>query len=250
MITIILAGGLGKRMNSTLPKVLHKIGDKPMIYYVIQNALAIGSIRILIVVGKYKNHIKTEIDSLFPDTSSWLEYIDQETPLGTGHAIQCAVPYLLKNQLPLDTNILILSGDVPLITEKTLEQLCAYPNTILITKLEQPKGCGRIIFAKDKIVKIIEEKDCSEEERQIEHVNCGIYNITVKTLLDTVPYILNQNKANEFYLTDFVDLAIEKKIELNYFELLEADQYQVININTEADLVKANEILFVKQEFR
>lgn len=247
MLTIILAGGLGKRMNSTFPKVLHRINDKPMIYYVINSALNNGSQHILIIVGKYKDRIKEDIDYFFPDNKNNIEYIDQDPPLGTGHAIQCAVPYLLKNQIPLNTNILILSGDVPLITEKTLEQLCSYPNTLLITKLEEPKGCGRIIFAKDKIVKIIEEKDCTEEERQIQYVNCGIYNITMKTLLDTVPFISNQNKANEFYLTDFVDLAIEKNIELKYYDLAPDDQYQVININTPADLVRANEILFVKQ---
>ena len=247
MITIILAGGLGKRMKSSLPKVLHKVNDKPMIYHVIRNALYLGSTKILIIVGKYRAMIQKEIAHFFPDNNYIIEYINQEPPLGTGHAIQCAVPYLLRNQVPLDTNVLILSGDVPLITETTLVQLCANPNTLLITKLEEPKGCGRIIFAKDKIVKIIEEKDCTEEERQIQYVNCGIYNITVKTLLETVPFILNQNKANEFYLTDFVDLAIEKKIELNYYDLSISDQYQVININTEQDLVRANEILFVKQ---
>jgi len=249
MITIILAGGLGSRMKSLLPKVLHIINDYPMIYYVIQNALHLGSTKILIVVGKYKSMIKEYIDKYFPKNEK-IEYITQELPNGTGHAIQCCISYFINNKVPPSENILILSGDVPLITVKTLKHLMEIPNTLLITKTDTPFGCGRIILDdEDKIVKIIEEKDCTEKERQIQYINCGIYNITVQTLLDTVPYIKNLNKVSEYYLTDFVDLAWAKNIDLHYCELPPQDLYQVININTIEELVRANEIIFTKNAF-
>jgi bifunctional N-acetylglucosamine-1-phosphate-uridyltransferase/glucosamine-1-phosphate-acetyltransferase GlmU-like protein len=246
MITIILAGGLGSRMKSLLPKVLHIVDEYPMIYYVIQNAIQLGSTKILIVVGKYKNIIKEYIDKYFPNTDI-IEYIFQETACGTGHAIQCCISYFEINNIPKSTNVLVLSGDVPLITIQTLQRLLIKPNTLLITNTENPFGCGRIIFDdEDKIVKIIEEKDCNERERQIQYINCGIYNITVNTLLNTVPYIKNLNKSSEYYLTDFVDLAITNHIDLYYYELPKPDLYQVININTTEDLVKANELFYTR----
>ena len=238
MITIILAGGLGKRMNSLLPKVLHIINEFPMIYYVIQNALKIGSTKILIVVGKYKNIIKECIDKYYVNTC--IEYIDQEYPNGTGHAIQCCIPYIISNNIPKTENILILSGDVPLIKENTLVKLLEYSNILLITKTENPFGNGRIIFKDNKIVKIIEEKDCTNIEKQIQYINCGIYNITVDTLINTVPFIQNINQSFEYYLTDFIDLAVKKGIELNYYELPKTESYQISNINTMEDLINAN----------
>jgi bifunctional N-acetylglucosamine-1-phosphate-uridyltransferase/glucosamine-1-phosphate-acetyltransferase GlmU-like protein len=247
MITIILAGGLGKRMNSLLPKVLHIINDYPMIYYIIQNALRIGSDKILIVVGKYKQIIKENIDKYFADVDR-IEYIDQECPNGTGHAVQCCNSFItqlyVQNIISRHDNILILSGDVPLINAHTLVQLLEQPNTLLITKSENPFGNGRIIFKDDKIAKIVEEKDCTNLERQIQYINCGIYNITVRTFFDTIPFIQNMNKASEFYLTDFVELAVNKGIELNYYELPKNEAYQVMNINTMDELVHANAVIY------
>ena len=241
MITIILAGGLGSRMNSLLPKVLHIVDDKPMIYYAIHNAKTIGSTKILLVVGKYKRMIKENVDKYFVDTDM-IEYIDQEVPNGTGHAIQCCVPYLTNHNIPKNTNILILSGDVPLIWAETLEKLLTQPNSLLITKSKKPFGNGRIIFKDDNIIKIVEEKDCTEEERKIPFINCGIYNITLQTLLSTVPFIQNENKVTEYYLTDFVDLAVNQNIKLNYYELPYEESFQITNINTIEDLVNVNEL--------
>ena len=247
MITIILAGGLGKRMNSLLPKVLHIVNDFPMIYYIIKNAIMIGSDKILIVVGKYKQMIKTCVDKYF-DNIDIIEYIDQECPNGTGHAVQCCNTFItrlfIQNIISQTDNILILSGDVPLIKVKTLVQLLERPNTILLTKSETPFGNGRIIFEDGKIAKIVEEKDCTEIERQIQYINCGIYNITVRTFFDTIPFIQNANKASEYYLTDIVDLSVKKGFELNYYELPKSEAYQVMNINTMEELVRANDTIY------
>ncbi len=251
-----MAGGIGSRMKSALPKILHIIDDKPMIYYIVLTAIHIGSSKIMIVVGKYKDVIKHQIDKYFPCYKDTFDYIDQEIPNGTGHAIQCCIPVCEKYEIHKTDNILILSGDVPLIKAQTLEQLLATPNSLLITKMENPFGNGRIIFLDDKIIKkddkiikIVEEKDCNEVQRKIQYVNCGIYNITYETLIATVPFIKNANKASEFYLTDFVEMAVKQDIILNHYELPESDQYQILNINTIEDLVKANEIIFTMNNF-
>ena len=259
MIVIILAGGLGKRMHSSLPKVLHIINNKPMIYYAIRNAISIGATKILIVVGKHKDIIKSKIDEYFqtPATmllnvsgslqnNSKIVYIDQPEPLGTGHAIKCCMDYLITSQIPADMNILILSGDVPLIKMSTIESLLLKPNSILITETDTPKGCGRIIFNPDlTIKKIIEEKDCSDFERHIQFINCGVYNVTMYTLLNTIPHIKNNNKSAEYYLTDFVEIAQVDNIKLNHYILPTVQQYQISNINTMDDLVRANELLLI-----
>jgi len=249
LITIIMAGGLGKRMNSPIPKVLHLVKDKPMIYYVIQKALEINSTHILIIVGKYKDLIQKEIESLFSATDySRIVYIDQPEVLineelkvqGTGDAIKCCIPFLVSNNINPESNVIILSGDVPLIEKDTIENLLLKQNTLLITSLEHPTGCGRIIFSEDRqhILKIVEEKDCTEEERNIKHVNCGIYNLTAKNIIEYIPLIKNENKNQEYYLTDIVELIANPK--LNYYELPLEKQSQIININTKEELDNVN----------
>lgn len=248
-ITIIMAGGLGKRMKSPIPKVLQLVKDKPMIYYVIQKALEINSEHVLIIVGKYKDMIQKEIESLFSANEySRIVYINQPEVLindelkvqGTGDAIKCCIPFLTSNNINSDTNVIILSGDVPLIEKETIENLLLQQNTLLITSLENPTGCGRIIFSEDQknIIKIIEEKDCTEEERQIKYVNCGIYNLTVKNIIEYIPLIKNENKNQEYYLTDIVELISNQK--LNYYELPFEKQNQIININTKEELDNVN----------
>lgn len=250
--TIILAGGLGKRMNSTLPKVLHCIQDKPMIYYVIRNALTIGSANVLIVVGKYRKMIDVEIERFFnPAELIKIHYIDQPETIennkikvmGTGDAVKCCLPFFMQNNTPLNSKVLILSGDVPMITSGTIQRLLDTPNSILITELEKPFGCGRIFLdKKNTIHKIVEEKDCNDEEKQCKLVNCGIYNINVDVLLECIPQITNQNKNQEYYLTDLVEIAIKKQIDIMYYMLPIQNQYEIININTQDELLQANNI--------
>ena len=256
MIVLIMAGGLGKRMESDLPKVLHKVNvpnttnlersnvlSYPMIIHVIIKAVTINPEKIFIIVGKYKDIIKKTIDEYInlniiinPEI---IEYILQEESLGTGHAIYCTLPKIKEYY---NTKALILSGDVPLISTKTLFNLIDDENKLLITELENPTGCGRIIMKKEdnSIMNIIEEKDCNNCEKEIKLVNCGIYQIRVMDLLKLIPQISNNNKANEYYLTDIVTLMINNNIGLKYFNLPKENQYEITNINTKSDLERIN----------
>lgn len=244
LTTIIMAGGLGKRMNSDVPKVLHLVKGKPMLCYVLEKAFEVGSDHIFIVVGKYKTIIQKKIAKYFSVYEFFkITFIDQEEPLGTGHAIQCCLPFFHYYEKRDSTNsqVLILSGDVPLIEKDTIQNLLRIPNSVLITKLENPFGCGRIVFRENFIEKIIEEKDCkTEEERKIEYVNAGIYHFTLDVLLTCLPKINNENANKEYYLTDVVEIARENEIPLGFYELPREKQIEIINVNTPAELEIVN----------
>lgn len=180
-IVLILAGGLGKRMNSDLPKVLHKLHNKTLIQSVIEtaNSLSPSPDKIGIVVGKYKDQIEKSInETVDKDIISKIEYIIQEEPKGTGHAVQCAADFISKSE-----KVLILSGDVPLIKKETLEKLLNLEESncnLLVAETENPTGYGRIKKLENNSnnsnrLSIIEEKDCTEEEKQINIINGGIY---------------------------------------------------------------------------
>jgi UDP-N-acetylglucosamine diphosphorylase/glucosamine-1-phosphate N-acetyltransferase len=243
LTTIIMAGGLGKRMNSDLPKVLHLVKGRPMICHVIDQAFVAGSQNIIIIVGKYKDLIQHEISKHYPTEDYFrLTFIKQGEPKGTGHAVNCCLDFFITEHVPPESNVLVLSGDVPLIKQDTIQSILRTPNTVLITELENPKGCGRILFSENLVHKIIEEKDCNEEERTIKYVNCGIYNLTVNVLESYVPMIENKNASQEFYLTDIVEIAALNGNPLHYYELPEDRQCEIININTQAELEAANQL--------
>jgi bifunctional N-acetylglucosamine-1-phosphate-uridyltransferase/glucosamine-1-phosphate-acetyltransferase GlmU-like protein len=265
MITVILAGGLGKRMNSEIPKVLHLVHGKPMLYYSIQNALLVGSTHILIVVGAYKLQIQAEMNKYFGNHPE-IQYVLQPDAQGTGDAVKCCLPYLseilydaakeqreawwcccdcpTKSTITIQTPVLILSGDVPLLRQETLTHFVktTRQNSILVTYIKQPYGCGRIQLSEEtnQIVRIIEEKDCSPEERSIMLVNGGIYCISLETLLQVIPRITNQNAAHEFYLTDIVELARQDNLAIHPYVLPESQQREIININTTKELQMVN----------
>ena len=239
-ISIIMAGGLGKRMKSELPKVLHIIKEKPMICHVIDRALDLNSHKILIIVGKYKEIIQNTISPFYPENIvEQIEYIDQPEPLGTGNAIYCCIPFLTKNEFPKNTQLLILSGDVPLITYETLSQFINWnpnSNCLMSYQLDNPTGYGRIFLENGVVRRIIEEKDCSNENKQIQIVNCGIYYIDIDTCINIIPLIDNQNKSNEYYLTDMISLAYEQNKGFTNYVLPKDKYIEIANINSQEDL--------------
>ncbi len=249
MIVIILAGGEGKRMNSALPKVCHMVrcpmelcfphshrevvspeprgehGSQeqwyPMIQLLLLTVAKLNPEKVLIVVGKHKDAIQNCIQSELN-----IEYIMQDVPQGTGHAIMCCLDKLSDNK---DT--LILSGDVPFISAHTLQQLES--NTVLVTNLDNPHGYGRIVTENGLVTRIVEQKDCTAEEGQIQMVNCGIYNLNSDYLRANIPLLSNNNNANEYYLTDIIHGVRPVVLEPERMK-------EILNINTQHDLHMAN----------
>ena len=237
-VTIIMAGGLGKRMQSTtqpIPKVLHEISGMSMICHVIDKALKLGTKQILIVVGIYGNEIRAGVKKHFRDAP--IEYVFQEQPMGTGHCIQCCMTYLNETYSD-DINILILSGDVPLITVKTLNSLIEKKNTVLIATQTNPYGYGRVIInSSNEIEQIIEEKDCTNDQKLICDTNAGIYYITLKVLNSSIYKITNDNANNEYYLPDITKFAV-----LNSYHLPPERLYESHGVNTQSELQVARTI--------
>ena len=158
---LILAGGMGKRMNSDIPKVLHKLNEKTLIQNVIDTANELNPDKIGIIVGKYKDQIEQSINkTIDEDILSKIEYIIQEEAKGTGHAVQCSMNFI-KNY----KNVLVLSGDVPLITQKTLTNMIILDSkcTLLVNELENPTGYGRIKQIENKCKTI--GKKCKQVQR-------------------------------------------------------------------------------------
>lgn len=253
MIVIIMAGGIGKRMESDLPKVLHMVTHPdnkdiklPMLIHVIITSIKLNPSKIFVIVGKFKTLISETIDLYvkqgFISNPELIEFVDQETPLGTAHAIKCVLEHL--NPMYLDQNALILSGDVPLISIQTLYEMMNENNQnpkLLITELDEPFGCGRILLNdKGNIVGIREEKDCGDDEKKIQLVNCGIYKIGVSELNEFIPLISNNNKSQEYYLTDIIDLMVKSNILIQTQILNKFSQWEIKNVNTKKDLEELN----------
>ena len=250
MYTIILAGGLGKRMNSSIPKVLHTVNKIPMVCHVINEALKLDTQEILVVVGRYKDLIESKIRYFFSEEIlQKITYITQKDQtidgkiktMGTGDAIRCCIPHLKSIRKSGDEKVVILSGDVPLIKHTTIELLLSKNNTLLTSNIDEPFGCGRVFINKyDVITQIVEEKDCNDEQRKCCHVNCGIYNLNIDTIINYVPLIQNNNKSSEYYLTDIVEISIMHGVPINRILLPHQSISEILNVNTPNDLEIAN----------
>lgn len=234
----ILAGGIGKRMESNIPKVLHKVNNESMIIRIIKESLILNPDKILIVVGKFYLDIKKEIENNIE--SDKIIYIMQKNPLGTGHAILCTLPHLNKE------NNIILNGDVPLIKAETIKEIYEYflikKSKLLITSinLNNPYGNGRIILNENNIFKeIIEEKDCNDEDKKITLVNCGIYIANSEILIENIPKINNINSQKEYYITDLVKIYSSLNT-IDLFILDKNKEKEVFNVNTKNQLYQIN----------
>ena len=240
-----MAGGLGKRMMSAKPKVLHEINNIPMIVKILQTANLLNPKKILVVVGKYRDIIETTIKKYIGVDN--ITFINQYNSMGTGHAIMCCKTTLL-NYNP-DTTILILSGDVPLISKDILmntisnidkDNICK----ILVTKIEDPTGLGRIIMSNNQFHAIIEDKDCNIEQLAIKLTNAGIYGFTNNILCKYLPYITNNNSQNEYYLTDIIKIIKENEnSNIHIYEIEKNEQYMIFGVNTKEQLAELHKYL-------
>lgn len=198
---IILAAGKGKRMRSALPKVLHRVAGKTMLEHVYETSLLLNPANVYVVYGNGGSEVRHVLNYL---DAHWVE---QSELLGTGHAVLQALSQLSSDQ------VLILYGDVPLVSSQTLARLLAQTPEdgvgILTTRRQDPTGFGRIVRdSGENIVAIIEDKDASDAERQICEINTGIIATSRKNLHEWLPELGNNNTQSEFYLTDIVAMAL------------------------------------------
>ena len=200
---VILAAGEGKRMKSTKAKVLQNIAGKPMLAHVIDTARKLGADGIHVVYG----HGGEQVRAAFADQID-LHWTEQEQRLGTGHALQQAMP-----AVPQDARVLVLYGDVPLITGETLRHLLAAPGRIavLVADLDDPSGYGRIVRdPQGRVGRIVEHKDADDEQRAIQTVNTGILVADGEALRGWLEHLGNDNAQGKYYLTDvFASAASE-----------------------------------------
>ncbi len=234
---IILAGGLGKRMCSHLPKVLHKLMGKPMLIHVLENAMKLSPKNIYIVVGKYETIIRDTLVQ-YMDISRII-FVNQSEPLGTGHAVQFVRSYLIYQ--PITDNVLILSGDVPLLKSETMKKLITLSTnsvTIMTSTTDNPKGYGRIITDKNtNFSKIVEEKDCSDKQREICVVNAGVYAFQIGLLCEYLPMISNNNAQNEYYLTDLFEIIrTQTNCNIGMYHLPIDQSIELTGVNTKEQL--------------
>ncbi len=204
MNVVILAAGMGKRMQSALPKVLHPLAGKPLLSHVIDTARSLqgkGSANICVIYGHGGEQVPTTVAA--PD----LRFALQEPQLGTGHAVAQASP-VLDDSVPT----LVLYGDVPLTTSASLQRLIAAAGSdklaILTAEMADPTGLGRMVREGGKIVRIVEQKDASEEEKKITEINTGILIAPTAQLKHWLTTLSNNNAQGEYYLTDIVARAV------------------------------------------
>jgi len=206
---VVLAAGQGTRMNSDLPKVLHEIGGVPMLSHVIRAAQALEAEDITVVYG----HGGEQVQSALSDYKiSWVEQTEQ---LGTGHAVDQAMP-----KVPDNHTTLLLYGDVPLITTETLGKLVAAAGenalALLTAVVDNPTGYGRIVRdSTGKVQRIVEQKDASEEQLAINEVNTGMLAVRSNELRQWINRLEDNNAQGEFYLTDIIGFAVEDGISIN-----------------------------------
>ena len=252
LIVVIMAGGLGKRMDSDLPKVLHKIGNLPMIVHLLMEIKVLEKThkinKILIVVGKYREIIQKTIE-LYLDTNR-ITFIDQPNPLGTGHAIQCCVEEI--NQYK-NHNALILSGDVPLLSAELMYNMVKNVSVarLMTAIFLESHGYGRIVETKTQenttFDKIVEEKDCNAEEKKIKKVNCGIYTFDCEILCKYLPHLKNNNAQKEYYLTDILEIIKNnEKVNIETYNIEKENHHETIGVNTKAQLDALEKMFFTQ----
>jgi bifunctional UDP-N-acetylglucosamine pyrophosphorylase/glucosamine-1-phosphate N-acetyltransferase len=234
MNIVILAAGTGKRMRSALPKVLHPLAGRPLLAHVIDTARTLNPARLVVVIGHGAEQVRTAVAA--PD----VQFAVQEQQLGTGHAVQQALP-LLDHSAPT----LVLYGDVPLTKAGTLKRLTASAGNegygVLTVTLDDPTGYGRIVRdAQGKVERIVEQKDASPEQQKIAEINTGIVVMPTKRLEGWLSSLKNDNAQGEFYLTDVVELAIEAGLEVVTAQ--PDEEWETLGVNSKQQLAELERI--------
>jgi bifunctional UDP-N-acetylglucosamine pyrophosphorylase/glucosamine-1-phosphate N-acetyltransferase len=227
---IILAAGKGTRMKSSIPKVLHKISGKEMLYYSIEEAQKLSN-DIHVVLYHQSDLVKSSMEKYFENINYHIQ--NHEKYPGTGGAVMGITP---KNE-----KVLVLNGDMPLIEAEELKQLTQTDDTLTMSvlNLDSADGYGRVLVENEKVSKIVEQKDCNKEELNITTANAGIYCFDTKFLLDNLPRLSNQNAQEEYYITDLVELAVNNNISVKPIVVKEEN---FKGVNSKFDLANAEVI--------
>ncbi|HEX7934649.1 MAG TPA: bifunctional UDP-N-acetylglucosamine diphosphorylase/glucosamine-1-phosphate N-acetyltransferase GlmU [Paraburkholderia sp.] len=234
MNIVILAAGTGKRMRSALPKVLHPLAGRPLLAHVIDTARTLAPTRLVVVIGHGAEAVRETVAA--PD----LQFAVQEQQLGTGHAVQQALP-LLDPSVPT----LVLYGDVPLTRASTLRALVEGAGEggygVLTVTLADPTGYGRIVRDQaGKVSRIVEQKDANAEQLQIAEINTGIIVAPTGRLSGWLAALKNDNAQGEFYLTDAVEMAIEDGLEVVTTQ--PQDEWETLGVNSKQQLAELERI--------
>lgn len=233
---LILAAGQGTRIKSNLPKVLHKVCGKEMVNHVIDTMRTAKIDDINVIIGKGAELVKNST------MSRNVSYSLQEEQLGTGHAVKCAIEFL-KDKKGI---VGIFAGDAPLIKSDTIEELFDThiknnnSATLVTSIVSDPTGYGRVVRSGDEVIKIVEHKDCNEEELKINEMNAAIYCFDIESLLSSLEKLSNNNSQGEYYLTDVIGILKEEGKKVG---ALSIDYEETIGVNSRVQLAEAEEVL-------
>ena len=241
---VIMAAGKGTRMKSKLPKVLHQLAGRALLQHMVDTAALLNARRVVVITG----HGAMEVEAALAHSASTsgsnslqpeLKFVRQEPQLGTGHAMQQAVPALQNNERN-DGIVVVLSGDVPLTQVGTLQNLidaCGGDKLALLTlELADPAGYGRIVREGDKVCAIVEQKDASDEQRKIREIYSGIMAVPARQLNKWLARLDNKNAQGEYYLTDVVKFAVADGVGVVGHKI--SDETQVAGVNSPVQLAQ------------
>ncbi|MTI71274.1 MAG: bifunctional UDP-N-acetylglucosamine diphosphorylase/glucosamine-1-phosphate N-acetyltransferase GlmU [Firmicutes bacterium] len=241
LISVILAAGEGTRMKSKLPKVVHKICGKSMVNYVVDAAKNSNCESNVVIVGHGKDKVINSIED--KSTKFETQPIGDNMPYGTGYAVMQA-----RDHIKEDDQVIVLTGDTPLITGETLTNLYnhhksgGYKATVLTADFENPTGYGRIIRDNlENVTKIVEQKDATKEQRLIKEINSGIYCFEGKYLLDILDRLNNDNVQNEYYITDAIEILNSDKEKVGGYKL--KDNTEIMGVNSRVQLAQAEKVM-------
>ncbi len=236
LAVVILAAGLGKRMKSKVPKVLHSVLGRPMIAYVLDAVRKISSDSVVVVVGHGAEDVKKIIGL------EGISYVEQERQLGTGHAANCASGILSG----FIGNVLILNGDYPLITSKSIKKFISEHEksgsgvSVLTSVVENPTGYGRVVRdGLGDVERIVEERDATSEERKITEINSGAYCAKSSFLWDALSGISSRNKQKEYYLTDIIEIASNNGRKVSGILASDSDEMLGVNDRIQLSVIEA-----------
>ena len=233
---LILAAGQGTRIKSDLPKVLHKVCGKEMVNHVIDTLRKAKIEDVNVIVGKGAELVKEKTNSRN------VSYSLQTEQLGTGHAVKSAIEFLSGKK----GTVAVFCGDAPLITEETIGRLFnehinnENSTTLLTSILDDATGYGRIIRDGEEVLKIVEHKDCNEEELKVNEMNAGVYCFDIENLLNSLEKLSNNNAQGEYYLTDVIGI---QKSEGKKVGAVVVDYEETIGVNSRRQLAEVEEIL-------